>query len=198
MSDVSFTVSNIESGVANTKYGVKPTYTLVAQETGEKYRLGFTNPAKLGIAVGTVVNGSVSVTKYGTDLDAKTVRIGGSVVPAAASPVSSVPGPARKAFAEKVFPVPLTHGDMAIIRQNALTNAVSTVADFIATQQADKWPTLEVWTDMVINTAYKYSKFSSGQRETDALEKLQKAGVEATEIHTAMEAHLKGDTSEAA
>jgi hypothetical protein len=76
-----------------------------------------------------------------------------------------------------------THGDTAIIRQNSLTNAVATVADFIATQPTEKWPDLKTWREMVIETALTYAEFSSGQREMNALAARMKVSTEAEELN---------------
>lgn len=190
MSTVTFEVGSINERKVNTKYGLKSAFDLVATD-GTKYGFAFNAPAKYGIAVGTKVTGIATPGKYGMDLDAKTVSIGGT---AAVTPTPAGAAPAMKSFSGgasgRPFPVPNTSGEMAIIRQNALTNAVATVADFIATQPSEKWPTLDTWTDMVIDTAYKFAKFSSGQREIEAVKKL--AGVvPMNEVNTAFESALK-------
>jgi hypothetical protein len=184
MSTYSFEVGLINVRDVTTKYGPKKAYDLIATD-GTKYGFAFTDPSRSGILVGSVVSANGEAGKYGITLDPKTVSIGGVVDASKSAPKAS---PA--ASYGKVFPLPKTHGDTAIIRQNALTNAVATVADFIATQPTEKWPDLDTWTDMVITTAYKYAEFSSGQREVNALKKLHSVGMEAAEMQRAVEEHL--------
>lgn len=183
MSTASFKVEQIDSRTVTTKYGPKNTYTLVGSD-GNKYSFPFTDPAKSGISVGTVVSGPVKSTKFGFELDPKTVTVGGEVVEGA-SPAPVRPSTGSYGRPEKPFPLPKTHGDTAIIRQNALTNAVATVADFVATRPTEEWPDLDKWTEMVITTAYKYAEFSSGQREVERIKAMYGAGVTAADIHTA-------------
>ena len=192
MTAVTFEVGSVNERIVTTKFGQKKVYDLISSD-GTKYAYGFKDPARAGIIVGTVVSGEATVDRFGTKLDPDSVRTGGSAPPTGgAVPVTPTP-PYKKAWepaAAKVFPVPPTHGDMAIIRQNALTNAVSTVADFVATQPAEKWPDLEKWSDMDITIAYKYQKFSSGHRELEAIGRLQDLGVNATDINTSVDASM--------
>jgi hypothetical protein len=191
MSTYSFEVASINVRDVTTKFGPKKAYDLIATD-GTKYGFAFTDPSRSGISVGTVVSASGTAGKYGVTLDPKTVSLGGTVN--ASQPAAKA---APAASYGKVFPLPKTHGDTAIIRQNALTNAVATVADFIATQPTEKWPDLDTWTDMVITTAYKYAEFSSGQREVKAVAKLHSVGMEAAEMQRAVGDHL-GATEDAA
>lgn len=186
MSTYTFEVQSINERTVTTKYGPKKAYDLMGTD-GNKYGFAFSDPAKFGIKVGSVVSANGELGKYGVTLDPKTATVGGT-----ASAASSASAPKTTGYASggKVFPLPTTHGDTAIIRQNALTNAVATVADFIATQPTEKWPDLDTWTDMVIKTAYKYAEFSSGQREVKAVKKLQSVGMEADELKRAVDEHL--------
>lgn len=187
MTMYNFKVASINERAVTTKFGPKTAYDIVAED-GTKYGFAFANPARSGISVGSVVSCSGETDRYGIKLDPKTVTVGGVL-----SEPASAPTPAAKqtsyGSAQKVFPLPKTHGDTAIIRQNSLTNAVATVADFIATQPTDKWPDLDTWTDMVITVAYKYADFSSGQREVEAVKKMQAVGMQARELTAAVEAH---------
>ena len=134
----------------------------------------------------------VTSNSYGPQIDPKTIRVGaGAATPTtdAAPPAAPTAVPRSAYRSDRVFPIPTTHGDMAIIRQNALTNAVATVADYIATLDASKWPDLSAWKDMVIETAYDFAKFSSGQREVEAISRLTGAGVPASHIAAAVDAH---------
>jgi hypothetical protein len=189
MTMYSFKVASINEREVTTRYGVKKAYDLIGED-GVKYGFAFSSPAKSGISVGSVVNCSGENGKYGISLDTKTVSVGGTINESAASSAVSVASKQPYGGAAKVFPLPKTHGDTAIIRQNALTNAVATVADFIATQPTEKWPDLDSWTDMVITTAYKYAEFSSGQREVEAVKKMQSVGMQARELTRAMDEHI--------
>ena len=190
MTVYNFEVARIDSRPVTGKFGPATVYDLVGAD-GTKYSYGFTNPSKAGITVGTVVTGSGTSDKWGVKIDPKTVTVGGGLSASPKAADASAKPHGGSASYGKIFPVPKTHGDTAIIRQNALTNAVATVADFIATQPTEKWPSLEEWQDMVIATALKYAEFSSGQREVKAsIKKLQEIGMDAAEIHTAVSAHL--------
>lgn len=189
MSTVTIEVKEVRERDVTTKRGPAKAYDIIGTD-GTKYGFGFTAPSRLGLSPGTVFSADAKTSSFGLQIDSKTVTLGGT-----APVVSPETVAANKAssFSGKntVFPVPSLHGDMSIIRQNALTNAVSTVADFIATQPTDKWPNLEDWTDWVVTVAYKYSKFSSGHRELEAAKKLAKAGLDADELKCAVEHSLK-------
>lgn len=187
-------VAAINERPVTTRFGEKKAYDIVATD-GTKYGFAFTNPARQGITVGTKFSAQGEAGRYGIGLDPKTVTVGVELSATATTPAANkAQGATSYGRAEKVFPLPPTHGDTAIIRQNALTNAVATVADFVATQPTEKWPDLDKWTDMVITTAYKYAEFSSGQREIKALNAMHKVGMEAAEIKTAVAAHFGEET----
>jgi hypothetical protein len=115
--------------------------------------VGFSQPFKVGDSISVDVE-----TKFGE------LKVTSSSV-AADSGTKGVPM-GTKAYAPStgkntVFPVPNTHGDYAIIRQNALTNAVA-----IVSQRSD-WRSEDVDTvsERVIRLAYKFAEFTSGHRE---------------------------------
>lgn len=62
------------------------------------------------------------------------------------TPVSPGPGSAGKGFSRGVFPVPLTDGSRAIIRQNSITNAVNLVNSLMP--EVSKTLTLEQVAEM--------------------------------------------------
>lgn len=192
MSNTTIQVAAIKTRDANTKYGMRKVYDLY-DGGGNKYAFGFTDPATKGINVSSYVTGPVETDKYGSKFDARTVIV--SATPPAggvsASSAGAAPSPAsgfKSSYKEKVFPVPPTHGDMAIIRQNALSNATALVSDYVATLAVEQFPKLEEWSDMVIDVAYKFTKFSSGHRESEAIAKLAGVGVPGTEISAALAA----------
>ncbi len=63
------------------------------------------------------------------------------------------------------FPVPKDHGDVSIMRQNALTNAVSFLNSRVTGGQDVDDISLDDALEMVIETAYKFAEFTTGQRE---------------------------------
>jgi hypothetical protein len=195
MTMYNFKVASINEREVTTKYGLKKAYDLVAED-GTKYGFAFSSPARSGISVGSVVSCSGETDRFGIKLDPKTVTVGGALSEPSTANAAAPKAASAYGRADKVFPLPKTHGDTAIIRQNALTNSVATVADFIATQPTDKWPDLDTWTDMVITTAYKYANFSSGQREVEAVQKMQAVGMQAKELTNAVEAHAGASVEE--
>jgi hypothetical protein len=186
-------VAAIKSREVTTKFGVKKVYDLY-DTSGNKYALGFTDPATKGINVSCYVTGPTEVDKYGPKFDGRTITVsatppvGGVSVAAPDSGSAATPAYSRPAYKDKIFPVPPTHGDMAIIRQNALSNATALVSDYVATLPAEQFPKLDAWSDLVIDVAYKFAKFSSGHRESEAIDKLVKAGVPGTDISSALAA----------
>jgi hypothetical protein len=196
MATQTITVGEIKIREVNTKRGVAKAFDIV-DTAGTKYQFGFTDPNKVGASVGSTISGEVTISTYGLAMDPKSVRTGGApgeaAKPSTTTPTSYPRTGGTSGYKEKTFPVPPTHGDMAIIRQNALTNAVATVADYIATQDSAKWPDLNKWGDMVIEVAYKYAKFSSGHRETEAIAALQAAGVPSASIAAAVDASLEAE-----
>ena len=81
------------------------------------------------------------------------------------SPPVGAPASKSAGYTPKPFPLPKTHGDTAIIRQNALTNANATVAALVHSGAIQDGLDPDDMTDLVIEIAYKYADFSSGQRE---------------------------------
>jgi hypothetical protein len=117
---------------------------------GESVNIGF----KPIFSVGDVVTLNVEE-KFG---ELKMVTAG-----AATTSASSSPGTKPTSFTggkNTVFPVPHTHGDMAIIRQNALTNAVNwwNINNTVAMERDEA-------IEEMIKIAYKFAEFSSGHRE---------------------------------
>lgn len=188
-----FQVASIKTREVNTKNGLKPVWDLYDSD-GTKYGMAFSNPSTKGINIGSWVTGDVTDSQYGKNIDAKTISVStkdtsGSIPNAGTSPPQATSPYSKSAYKEKVFPVPPQHGDMAIIRQNALSNATALVSDYVATLPAEKFPDLENWSDLIINMAYKFAKFSSGHRELEAADKLVGI-VPGAEISKALEKQL--------
>lgn len=92
-----------------------------------------------------------------------------STIPAYPSAAPAAGPSAYKPGYAKPFPLPREHGDTAIIRQNALTNAVKTITDAMSytTKNGEariaEFDTIEELEQRIIQTAYKFASFSSGQ-----------------------------------
>lgn len=128
-------------------------HTVVLEKFGP-ISLGFTKPETLSAAAGDQLAMEVEK-KFGQwqmvrelDKDAEATM----TVPPATAPKG---GGFRKAE-PKVFPVPADHGDMAIIHQNALTNAIRYYSE-VSGKTGDIWDV-----DDVISLAYVFADFSSG------------------------------------
>lgn len=152
----------------------------VTMSDGQTYEIGF-NPLK-GYSVGDNISFMWEL-KYG-QRQVQTATITG----AAASPSSggygyeddtpatspaptptAAPKPsygAQKSYQPKVFPVPKDNGDRSICRQNALTNARELVTAMCGESyfKGD----LDAAADKIIQLAYKFEEFTTGDRELNA------------------------------
>lgn len=123
---MTYIVESITSKDVVTKFGPKPAYRVKA--SGEWYSYGFKRPA---FKEGDTINFSSTEGKYGKEIDpmsVKTLSSGGGADPAVGASSPSPAAPRAYGPPAKVFPIPPTHGDRAIVRQNALTNARELVA----------------------------------------------------------------------
>ena len=170
MATMTGTVDKIDSRVVKTKFGPKPVYDLYVG--GTKYGYGFKNPQLIGVQQGTTVEFEAGENNGYMNVVADSLKV-----------ISS--GPANNqgitrsitATSNNVrsgFPVDTTSDKFAIIRQNALTNAVATVEAFTGQVNSMSPNTLEAYVNLVIKTAYTFTDFSSGQREMKAARKLQR------------------------
>lgn len=169
MTTVSGVVVDVGSKTVNTRFGAKLTYDIKLDD-GYYYKFGFKKPP---VNVGDEVSFSYAVGKYGNEADINSVKITGASTGTAAHPstaaatsVSSGRGGYRP------FPIPPDHGDRAIVRQNALTNAREVVCKYVAVDESD----LSKVVDLIIETAYKFEEYTSGQREVNAAEEIMKGG----------------------
>jgi hypothetical protein len=144
----------------NTKFGLKPTFSL--KVNGQWVKCGFKNP---NASTGDEVEFDGNTGTYG--LEAKSVNIirkGTGVAPVAVSTVTSsgtaVPvKPSYGGYKEKVFPIPALHGDRAIVRQNALARAT----DLYVAARGGKPFELEAESlDFVIKLARKFEAYTAG------------------------------------
>ena len=144
-----------QSGTA--KASGKPyTVNLVVFDTFGVVSLGFNKPDAIGLKVGEKTAVEVEF-KYGKWEYQRTVDVDTEATlttpPAKASPTGGRGG----GRAPKPFPVPDNHGDMSIIHQNSLSNALR----YFELMQAHGAgaPNKE----LVIELAYEFADFSSGK-----------------------------------
>lgn len=126
-------------------------HTAVFDEFGP-VSLGFTKPETLPFGKNDVVAVEVEK-KFGEWQFQRQVSIDEEATmstPPAKAPYSGGGGGSK--FVPKVFPVPADHGDMAIIHQNSLTNAIKFY------ELTGKTPDVAG----VIDLAYEFADFSSG------------------------------------
>lgn len=138
---MTYVVQEISSKIVTTKYGPKPAYNIVAN--GETFGYGFKKPT---VNVGDTIDFKYTENSYGKNIDATSLQMiskGDGVTlpeftPHAAVPIAA-PAPARTfGPPAKVFPIPPLHGDRAIVRQNALTNAREAVMKLDPTPENDE------------------------------------------------------------
>lgn len=151
---------------------------------GVKYGFGFKDPATMGISPGTVVNFAYDPARYNSiDMGSLVIRSITDASGTTAGPSSahtSTPAPAFRGKADRPFPVPVTSGEYAIIRQNALTNARELVAVVMGYNDTSimlgddqAWDGL---VNRVLKIAYVFEDYSSGQREVKEAMKLHTSG----------------------
>lgn len=156
---MSYTVQDIMSKEVTTKFGPKPAYSIMAN--GERFQYGFKKPT---FAIGDEIDFQYTDGSYGKSVDVSSVQMikKGTGVPAPTGNPSggTVPTPARGSYSPpvKVFPVPPTHGDRSIIRQNSISNAAKTVVDggFAKGKSADEVAA------QIITIAQMFEAYSSG------------------------------------
>ncbi len=192
-----FTVQSINARQVNTKYGPKNVYSLGTDIGNVKY--GWKDPGKAGIAVGTMLEAEVNQTQYGKEAVEGTVKIttaSRGIVTATTTAIDTTTTPRGNytgGAAGRPFPVPKTSGEMAIIRQNALTNAVAAVHHFYDNQPITDETIVppimfQEYTDMIIEAAYKFADFSSGNREVAMANELTNRNMGTDELNEAVNA----------
>lgn len=137
---------------------------------GTVVKAGFQKP---GFNVGDQVTLQVAQNKYG---DLEMIQPGKPVGGRQSSPAPTQGGSGSaggRGF-ERTFPVKPDSPEMAIIRQNALTNANATLALFFDTNDVPPSVSEQDLAELVIDIAYKYAKFSSGQREVEIVNNMKK------------------------
>lgn len=149
-------------------------------DDGETYEIGFKPGA---IRKGMKISFDWEVSYGKKAIKDGSLKIDGAALtsadssPIASTPVASTPSPAgasKGSWAAKVFPVPPTHGDRSIIRQNALARATELFLHFHpapaeGTTTATK---MNKMTKQIIELAYSFEEYTTGQLELDAAKKL--------------------------
>lgn len=159
---MSYFIENITTKEVTTKFGPKPAYTITA--SGERFSYGFKKPA---FAIGDEVDFQYTENTYGKNVDLASVQMikKGTGAP---TPSASTASPAKAPYSppSKVFPIPLLHGDRAIVRQNSITNATKAVYDCVSAIDLD----LDEYADTIIRIARKFEAYSCGDLDAQAAE----------------------------
>lgn len=169
-------VTNITSRPVTTRFGPKPVYDVHLD--GVKHSFGFTKPP---FAIGADIDCMVNSDKYGPKIEPASVVVKAHGTPGTAPTTSAPPSPVSGASSgtrtysgppAKVFPIPLLHGDRAIVRQNSVTNAVKLATDggYIAGLTGEGAAML------VIDLARMLEAYSCGDIESEAADRLVAAG----------------------
>jgi hypothetical protein len=165
---MSYIIENITTKEVTTKFGPKPAYTIVAG--GERFSYGFKKPA---FAIGDEVDFQYTENTYGKNVDMTSVQMikKGTGAP---TPSTSSASPAKAPYSPptKVFPIPLLHGDRAIVRQNSITNATKAVCDYLDSN--DDVATMQEYADLIIEIARKFEAYSCGDLDAQAAEAMVK------------------------
>ena len=164
MANTTVGVADISTKMVETKFGAKPTYSIKGSD-GQWYKCGFKKPSA---AVGDTVSFDYTEGKYGKDVDMTSFSkaAGGTTAPTPATP--SAPAAARSyGPPAKPFPIPPLHGDRAIIRQNALTNARELFAVHLEINKTKDWDA-DVIAAVVIGLARKFEAYSAGDLDMAA------------------------------
>jgi hypothetical protein len=178
---------NIKNGPRAGQVGNKHYITL---DQGGDFCVGFKQPYKVGDAVS-----GTSEMKFG-DNNFNGGVAGPGVAPAAplASSGSSQSYAPKQAASDRTFPVKMTSPENAIIRQNALTNArelVTRVRGDLAISSAtpeERKAQLLSYVEDIILVAYKFSEFSSGQREVRVVAQRQALSPASSQMDTSDDA----------
>jgi hypothetical protein len=156
---MSYIVENITTKTVTTKYGPKPAYSI--QANGEWFNYGFKKPT---FNIGDTIDFKFTETTYGKEIDHTSLQMiskGDGKVTIVPSPMTTSPTPpARSSYTPptKPFPIPPLHGDRAIVRQNALTNAreaINSLGSPTAVEDA-------AYADRIIAMARMFEAYSCG------------------------------------
>lgn len=160
---MSYTIENITTKEVTTKFGPKPAYTIIAN--GERFSYGFKKPT---FGIGDEIDFQFTENTYGKNVDLTSVQMikkGSGVAPTTAS---ASPAKAPYSPPAKVFPIPLLHGDRAIVRQNSITNATKAVCDYVGSKE--DVATIQDYAEIIVEIARKFEAYSCGDLDAQAAE----------------------------
>ena len=153
------TVDSVSDKVITSKAGKRFKVHYVIMDDGSEVNVGFKQPFNVGQYVTLDVE-----QKYG-ELKMLSTSNGNAQTVSKQAPTTGTS--ARTPVSSRPFPIPKTSGEMAIIRQNALTNAVTMFCngalEFVPGK--DEMKSTDELIEEVLKMAYKFAEFSSGQRE---------------------------------
>jgi hypothetical protein len=158
---MSYTIENITTKEVTTKFGPKPAYTIIAN--GERFSYGFKKPT---FAIGDEIDFQFTVNTYGNNVDLTSVQM---IKKGTGTPVTASASPAKAPYSppSKVFPIPLLHGDRAIVRQNSVTNATKAMGDFISDKDGIS---IEDYASEILRVARMFEAYSCGDLDAQAAE----------------------------
>lgn len=174
MAKVHGAITAIQSEPRNTKYGSRNVHYI--HVNGERFQLGF---GKLEVKVGDVVDfdsgdkgygpevtkGSLVVVSSGVVGPVVPIVAGVSLTPAMAD--SPAPAPKSGGKAPTPFPIPALHGDRAIVRQNALTQARGLVEASMP-KETRSLADLEALAHVIVKLAPIFEAYSAGDNDMAA------------------------------
>jgi hypothetical protein len=158
MQTISGLVSAVNPRHFTSKAG-KATTVWTAIIDNQEVEMGFEQPS---FNVGDTVSLDVEMNRFNKLAPVQPGKPRNSGGPARSSGGGRAAGGGK--FTPKPFPLPPTHGDTAILRQNALTNANAAVNNYLTTQ-GGAYDTVEDYEEQVLKTAKRFVGWTSGNEE---------------------------------
>ena len=159
---MSYTIENITTKEVTTKFGPKPAYTIIAN--GERFSYGFKKPT---FGIGDEIDFQFTENTYGKNVDLTSVQMIKKGSGVATATASASPAKAPYSPPAKVFPIPLLHGDRAIVRQNSITNATKAIGDYVSDIDGIS---IEDYASEIIRVARMFEAYSCGDLDAQAAE----------------------------
>lgn len=167
MSQVTGTIEQKSQREVNTQHGPKQAYSIKVD--GEWYSAGFKPcPYEEGQQVNFTykTNGKYkNIVGYGSAPEAVSTSSGDATAPTPSSGYARAPA--------KQFPLQADHPDRVIVRQNSLAHATALFTASIGMEESMDTDTAA---DAIINLAYKFEEYSTGDRETAKAKELIDTG----------------------